>query len=71
MVKLPQAQKGIDNAKAKNRTITKLTPEQLAQWDALIAPIADEWVKTAQSKGMANAADLLKDLRALRAAAMK
>jgi TRAP-type C4-dicarboxylate transport system substrate-binding protein len=65
------AQKGIDNAKAKNRTITTLTPEQLAQWDALIAPIADEWIKSAQSKGMANAADLLKDLKALRAAAMK
>ena len=63
--------KGINNAKTRNRTITTPTPEQRAQWDKLTAPIAEEWVKNAQSKGMANATDFLKDFRALQAAAMK
>ncbi len=63
--------KGIANAKARNRTIVTLTQEQRAQWETLTAPLADEWVKNAQSKGMTNAADLLKDFRALKAAAMK
>ena len=64
-------QKGIDNAKAKGRTITTLTADQRALWDTLIAPVADDWVKTAQSKGVSNAQDILTDLRSLRAAAMK
>jgi TRAP-type C4-dicarboxylate transport system substrate-binding protein len=63
--------KGINNAKAKNRTINTLTPEQRAQWDALYTPVAEDWVKNAQSKGFAKAPDLLKDLQAARAAAMK
>ncbi len=57
-------QKGIDNVKAKGRTITTPTADQRTAWDKMIAPIADDWVKTAQSKGVNNAADMLKDLRA-------
>ena len=65
------AKKGMDNAIAKNRTITTPTPDQLKLWDNLVAPFQDAWVKDAQTKGLANAADLLSDLKALRAAAKK
>jgi len=65
------AKRGIDNVKAKNKTITAPTAEQKAQWDALTAPMADEWVKAAQGKGFAKAPEFMKDLKALRAAAMK
>jgi TRAP-type C4-dicarboxylate transport system substrate-binding protein len=68
---IAQAQKGIDNVKAKNKTITTPTAEQRAQWDAIVAPMADEWIKAAEGKGFAKASDFMKDLRALRSAAMK
>jgi TRAP-type transport system periplasmic protein len=68
---LSSSQKGINNAKAKGRTITTLTTDQRALWDTTIAPISDDWVKNAQSKGVSNAADILKDLKGVRAAAYK
>jgi TRAP-type C4-dicarboxylate transport system substrate-binding protein len=64
-------QKGIQLVKDSKKTITTLTPDQMKTWDTLVAPIQDTWIKDAQSKGTTNAADILKDLKALRAAAMK
>jgi TRAP-type C4-dicarboxylate transport system substrate-binding protein len=64
------SQKGIANAKVKNRTITTPNADQGAMWDKLVAPIQDTWVKDAQSKGAKDAGTILSDLKALRAAAM-
>ncbi len=68
---LATSQTGIQLIKDSKKTITTLTPDQAKAWDALVTPIQDAWVKNAQSKGANNAATLLSDLKALRAAAMK
>ncbi len=64
-------QKGIQLAKDSNKTTTTLTPDQMKAWDTLVAPLQNDWVKDAQSKGVSNAPAILSDLKAARAAAMK
>ena len=68
---IERAKVGMDNAKSKNRTIVTPTADQRALWDTAISPIFSDWVKNAQSKGMANATDLLNELKTIRAAAFK
>ncbi len=68
---IASAVKGVEMVKARNKTITTLNAQQRAQWDTIAAPMGEEWIKLAQSKGFANAPALLKDLQALRAAALK
>jgi TRAP-type C4-dicarboxylate transport system substrate-binding protein len=67
---LETSEAGIKLMKDNKKTITVLTPDQMKAWDTLVAPIQDNWVKTAQGAGASNAAALLSDLRTLRATAL-
>ncbi len=55
---------GIEAAKKAGNTIYKLTDAQLAPWRERAKPVVEEWLKSAEAKGLP-ARQALEDLRAL------
>ena len=47
-----EEKKAIDYAKSKNHTFTYLTPEEIKLWEDVAKAAHEEWIKTANAKGL-------------------
>jgi len=57
-------QKARDDAKARGQTIQTLAPAELERWRALLKPVSEQWIETANKKGV-DGRKLLDDLQAM------